>query len=159
MLEPLNTVYWQNCHHRGRVSILRHWYLTVQPSLEMRTSATSPESSTSTKCHSHLVLTSRFVLMKPQANSNTRTSAVRGARLGAQRTHVPRWQLSLERQGCFLSSDHSPQGRIFEPYVPLIKLKFLMRILDGIQRSGCDGHLTYDVHVSGPFPTEVRKTA
>lgn len=45
----------------------------------------------------------------------------------------------------------------FELYIPLIRFKFLTKILYGVQRGGYNGNLTYDVQVSGPFPSELMK--
>lgn len=100
----------------------------------------------STKRHSYLAVTSRFMCIKPQVNTSTQHP--RGQRSGgAQRTPPNRGELPSFPEGSFLQPHHQLQGHRVEPYITPIRFNSLVRAPEEGQRGGYDGILIHDVRV------------
>lgn len=145
----------QNCECGGRVSSLD----PAQPSLETRArervAGTAPESVTSTKLHPHPVLTARFT---PGTASRQHPGVTHGGRAAPGARSPPLGAAASRGRPLLLVRPLSPGSNLSAPR-PTVRFKFSVRTLDGVQRGGRDGDLTYDIHVSALFPIKVMETA
>lgn len=143
----------QNCERGGRVPSLD----AAQPSLETRAwervAGTAPESVTSTKLHPHPV--PRFA---PGTASRQHPGVTHGGRAAPGARSPPLGAAASRGRPLLLVRPLSPGSDLSAPR-PTVRFKFSVRTLDGVQRSGRDGDLTYDIHVSALFPIKVMETA